>query len=158
MLRFKLHFKVLLAFLALALVPLAFLTYDSVSNLRRAEQFLTANTTEALDRQASETLRLRAETVAEAVGDFLREVEGDFLDLSRLPRSAEIWRAFLDEHRREVWYREGTNANWNEVRENLPLYTEIAFVDTTGRERIRVLSGGREVPLRDVSVPFNATF
>jgi len=158
MFRFKLHFKVLLAFLALALVPLAFLTYDSVSNLRRAEQFLTSNTTAALDEQAAEALRLRAETVALSVSDFLREVEGDFHDLSRLPRTAKHWQAFLASHAREVWYRAGTNQDWHEVREERPLYREAAFVGLDGHERLRLLNGQPVTALRDVSDPHNTTY
>jgi len=158
MLRLKLHSKVLLAFLALALLPLAFLTYDSVSNLRRAEQFLTGNTTEALDEQAAEGLRLRAETVASAVSDFLREVEGDFWDLSRLPAESRTWQAFLAGHVREVWYRAGTNQDWHEVREEVPLYQEAAFVGLDGRERLRLVDGHQVKSLRDVSDPRNTTY
>ncbi|PLY01361.1 MAG: histidine kinase [Desulfuromonas sp.] len=158
MFRFKLHFKLLLAFLVLALVPLAFLAYDSVSNLRSAEQFLTSSTNAALDTQAAEALRLRAETVALSVGDFLREVEGDFWDLSRLPRNTTSWQQFLDGHTREVWSREGTNREWREVRRQRPLYCEAAFVGLDGRERLRLVDGEPVAMLRDVSDPRNTTY
>ena len=158
MIRVGLHFKVLIAFLGLAMVPLAFLAYDSVSNLRRAEQFLTSSTTEALDSQAAEALRLRAETVAISVGDFLREVEGDFRDFALLPRNVDTWKRFLASHTREVWYRKGNNQQWEEVRESRALYREAAFVGLDGVEKLRVVDGKVISVHRDVSDPRNTTY
>jgi len=147
MVRLTLHVKVLAAFLALALIPLAFLAYDSILNLRRAEQYLTSNTTAALDDQATRALRLRAETVASAISDFLHRVEEDLWDLSRLPRTAGAWQPFLAGHHREVWYRAGDNRDWREVREQRPLYREAAYIDLSGEEQLRIRDG-RVVPLR----------
>jgi len=158
MFRVRLHFKVLVAFLALALIPLAFLTYDSISNLRRTEQYLTSNTTAALDDQATQALRLRAVTVAAAVSDFLREVEADLWDLAELPRTAGAWEDFLAHHQRVVWYRSGTNRDWREVRELRPLYSEAAFIGPDGRERLRLDNGHVSDELRNVSDPRQTTY
>jgi len=158
MFRLTLHFKVLVAFLALALLPLAFLAYDSIGNLRRAEQYLTSNTTAALDNQATRSLRLRAETVAADIGDFLHRVEDDLWDLSRLPRTAEAWQPFLAGHRREVWSRVGNNRDWHEVREQRPLYREAAFIDNSGMERLRIRDGRIVSTRRNVADPRNTTY
>lgn len=158
MLRLTLHKKVLLAFLAIALLPLGLLALYSAHSLRSLADYLSDSATTALDNQASHALELQAQTVADRVADFLESVEGDLGDLARLPVTPEAYLQFAHDHRREIWFRAGSNLSPAELREKFPLYCELAFIDANGLERLRVVAGQVSSELRYVSVPANTTY
>ncbi|NIQ96987.1 MAG: hypothetical protein GWO11_09235, partial [Desulfuromonadales bacterium] len=141
MFKLNLHRKVLVAFLGLALLPLALLALYAGQHLSFMESFLRDKTTEALDAQVARALKLRAEMVAADVDDFLRAVEEDVRDLALLPPRADLYEQFSRQHRRPVWYRTGTDASPVERREEVPLYAELAWIGPEGRERLRIVDG-----------------
>lgn len=156
--RINLHTKVLGALLLLSLLPLALVLFNSHHSLRLVEDLLRQRTTETLDTQATKALEKRAQMVAAQVSTLLQQVEENLLDLALLPPEQENYLKFSNNHQREIWYREGTNEAPVEIREQVPLYSELAFIDASGVEQIRIVNGQPDFHLRDVSDPAQTTY
>lgn len=158
MLRIKLHTKVLGALLLLALVPLILLLFSSHHSLRLVEDLLRQRTTETLDAQATRALEKRTQMVADQISAFLQQIEGNLLDLTLLEPHQDNYRKFSNNHQRQIWYRSGSNNDPKEIRETVPLYSELAFIDTTGIEQVRVVNGKACEQLRDITNPYLTTY
>lgn len=152
--------KTLVALLVLSLVPLLASSLILALNLGTVREELADRIADSADRQASESLRLRAEQVAESIANFLEECETDLQLVSTLPRSAATLASFYESRRSEIWRRDGTSATPRELHEFIPRYSSLAIVDRRGRETFAI-SGGVIVPkgaLRDVSTPAGTEF
>lgn len=158
MFRINLHKKVLGSFLLLSLLPLVLLLVNSHHSLRLVEDLLRQRTSEALADQASRALELRAEMVAQQVSDFLHSVEGDLNDLLLLPASEQVYLDFSWNHQQMLWYRRGTNEIPIEVREKVLLYSELAYINASGQELLRIVDGRPATVLRNVADPSNTTY
>ncbi|TFH64055.1 MAG: hypothetical protein E4G91_07005, partial [Candidatus Zixiibacteriota bacterium] len=112
----------------------------------------------ALDDQAAHALKLRAVTVATQVSQLLRSAVADLKTLALLPPTEQRYLEFFRLHRSPIWYRSGTNEHPAEVRVNLPLYEEIAFIAADGYERLRIVQGQISDDLRHVAVPAKTTY
>ena len=146
MITLTLHRKILLAFLLLALVPLVLLIISASRSLDSVESLVRDNATQALDQQAAQALSLRAQHVAMQVADFLKRVESDVDTLALLPVDAELYQQFYRDHQRDLW--QGYEQDGRRRKVLVPLYVQLMFIDTDGRERVH-LAQGRPVSLRD---------
>jgi len=151
--RLTLFKKIMAVTLLLSLLPLLVSSLILLSNLESVNSRLTTEIADTSDIQASESLQMRAQHVADTIADFLRQCEGDLLFLSRTPLDRQTLLNFYSTRRGEIWERRGTADAPRETRELIPLYRSVAFIDKNGRER-SVIRDGLFVPpsgLRDVS-------
>ena len=152
--------KILLSMLLVALVPLLTTSLLLSFNLGKVRETLSTRIAETSDRQASESLRLHAEQVAEDVAALLKNCENDVTLLASLHASPALLKQIYDSRTSEIWYRRGTLFGPREIREWVPLYSSLAVIDARGHETF-VIDNGTILPpgrFRDVSDPRNTEF
>ena len=153
--RLTLFKKIVLITMLLSLLPLLASSLILVINLEGINSRLSTEIAETSDIQASQSLQMRANHVAETIADFLRQCENDLLFLSRTTMDRQNLINFYETRRSEVWERHATPEGTPEVRHQVPLYRSIALINSQGKELI-VIRDGRFVKtseLRDVSLP-----
>jgi signal transduction histidine kinase len=158
--RLTLFKKILVITLLLSLLPLLISSLLLLSNLESINTRLSAEIADTADIQASESLQMRAQQVAETVSDFLHQCESDLMFLSRSNLDRPTLLNFYATRSGEVWERRGTVEAPRETREQMPLYRSIAIIGRDGHERF-VIRDGRVAAaseLRNVSDPANTEF
>ncbi|MBI2355467.1 MAG: HAMP domain-containing protein [Deltaproteobacteria bacterium] len=158
--RITLFKKILIITLLLTLLPLLASSLILLLNLDSINTRLTSEIADTADIQASESLQMRAQHVAETIANFLRQCENDLLFLSRTPLDQQNLLNFYEIRRSEIWERHATHTGPREVRRQVPLYRSFAFIDSRGKERIVIRDGRFLTPseLRDVSTPSGTEF
>lgn len=152
--------KILITTLLLSLVPLVLSSLFLFFNLESINTRLPAEIAKTSDRQASESLQMRAQQVAGTISDFLRRCENDVLFLagSRLDRH-ELMNFYIT-RRGEIWER-GIDATVNsEIYTTVPLYSSIALINARGEETVVIRDGQYLSPhlLKNISDPKNTEF
>jgi signal transduction histidine kinase len=137
--------KILLAMLLLALVPLVVSSLILAFDLSKVRERLATEISATADRQASESLRLHAEQVAETVGNYLEECEADLLLVASLPNTPQILKHFYDTRRGEIWTRRQTATGVQSTRSWLPRYRTLTLIDRDGQETFSI-SDSRILP------------
>ena len=160
MIRFSILKKFILAFLLLSIVPLAVLGAYTWHYTWKIGQSAIASSTLQLEKRAREAIELQTINLANQVTRVLLSCEADLFTLKMLQRDAETYWQFSLNHHRTIWTREINNGKLTDKYLDAPLYRELAFIDTTGRERVRVVENRiiDESDLRDVSRPENTDY
>jgi DNA-binding NtrC family response regulator len=144
-------FNVLLILLAItSIIPIFILSSRSLKKLDEIEH-LSNETSEIIVRDQTAQISItEAQHIAQEVTNLFKSCEMDLNGLSLLPVDNQTYLKFWTSHRRRVTFHQSV----------LPLYKEIAFIDKSGREQVKIVNGAM-VPapyLRDVSDPRNTTF
>jgi len=144
----------------LSLVPLVISSLLLFFSLESINRKLPADIATTADRQASESLQMRAKYVASTISDFLRRSENDALFLAGSKLDRQELMNFYITRRGGVWERSMDSSSSDGIHLTLPLYNSIAIIDNNGAEQI-VIRDGRyisEKQLRNVSIPANTEF
>jgi len=152
--------KLTFVLIVVSLLPASILGLTHILNLHGLTKAALEKSSLQIEKKARESLELRAVELAGRVSEFLQAVETDAKLLCLLPKKVEVFQQFYTMHRKTVWTKEGTNDHPVEVWRDMPLYREIAFVDFSGQELIRIVDGYpvRQEELRDISKPENTTY
>lgn len=135
--------KILLALLAVSLAPLAILANFSLQSYSTTKDEVVQQSRQDLDQKAFEGLRARTVTLAQTVSSFLKERETDLRLLATLPRTAQAFASFAQAKQGQIWT---VKDKTGDARFNMPLYRQIAFIDTTGQEVIRITNECDDYP------------
>ncbi|MCD6569801.1 MAG: hypothetical protein J7L53_03770 [Deltaproteobacteria bacterium] len=109
-----------------------------------------------LDDKQKQSIEVRTKDLAEAISQFLTEREKDIRIASILPRDGKTYLDFLNSNSRGVIKTSDVGI----VKVPVPIYREIAFLNKTGMEVLKVTTDGPCSPedLRDMSNPENGEF
>ena len=153
--RLTLFKKILFITLLLSLLPLAVSSVLLFFSLESINDRLPAEIAETSDTQASESLQMRAQHVADTISDFLRQCESDVLFLASSNLDQQTLLNFYVNRRGEVWERQGSPEAPRDLHLLIPLYRSLAVIDKNGKEKL-VIHDGKFRPqnqLRDLSRP-----
>ena len=116
--------------------------------------------TKSIDKKTRGTTELQAVLIAHSIERFLKKCESDLEALNTLPRTEENYLEFYKEHSGEIWFSKQVNGICKEIRKRIPLYKEIAFVNTAGYEKIKITDGkiAKGSDLKFVANPKNTRY
>jgi signal transduction histidine kinase len=164
--RSRLMVLLIIALLLTALLPLGLIGFVVIQSFQQRNQATVAAAVNPLRENGLDALETRASDTAALLAAFLRERESDLRALASAPQSVDTLMVFGDSHRREVWTIDPDTGA--ESRLMLPLYREIAVIDTQGQEQVKIENVCFYYPwdcrlqvavnLRDVSNPLNTTY
>lgn len=143
-------------FFLLIVIPLSLVALLIANGIMKLGETVREQAITVLDTKSQEEIKVRAINVAEEIADFLRERERDVLIASILPPTEATYKDFVSSNRKALWEKRDGSI----VKVAEPLYTEMAFVDRTGQETIKI-SAGQLSPknnLVNVADPANAAY
>jgi hypothetical protein len=152
----KQFFSVGRIFFLLVVIPLSLMAILIANGIFKVGDMARQGAMTVLDQKAQEEIKTRAITVAEEVASFLKEREKDVLVATIIPPTEGSYKDFMSKNTGALWMKKDGQI----VRVAEPLYTEMALIDNSGNEVIRI-SGGKVVSrggLRNVANPANTTY
>lgn len=149
-------FTVARLFFLLVVIPLLLISSLIAFSIVHFGGISKTGTINALDQKAQQELSVRANDLAQSIATFLYERQKDILVTSILPASAESYKSFLDTKTQDLWVKKDAEV----VKEQLPLYVEMALIDRNGNELIKIAQGKiiAKQDLVNVSDPANTTY
>ena len=143
-------------FFLLIVIPLSLMAFLIANGMFKLGVTIKERAVYALDQKSQEEIKIRAINTAEEIANFLKERRKDVLTATIIPANDTAFKQFLKENNKNIWIKEK-----NKIKQiSAPLYTEMAFIDKTGKEVIKIVHG-QTVPaskLNIVSNPSNTTY
>ncbi|WP_186441431.1 ATP-binding protein [Desulfamplus magnetovallimortis] len=140
-LKFGIRKKFLTGFLLLSLLPLTALSFFTRNRMDVVFNTLVQRSRNALTENSMSLLEARAQAIADQVEQLLAACVDDLKMLISLPADPSIYMNFANVHKRDIWYQHKTSPSGHHIRETLPLYCEVVFVNSQGIEEIRIADG-----------------
>jgi hypothetical protein len=143
-------------FFLLVVIPLLLISSLIAFSIGHYGGVSKSGATLALDQKSQDEIKVRAKDLGQSIADFLRERQKDVQIATILPATAAAYKDFLDAKTSELWVK----GEQGVTKEQLPLYTEMSFIDRNGNEVVKI-ADGKVVPaggLVNVSVPANTTY
>ncbi|KUG21905.1 hypothetical protein ASZ90_008330 [hydrocarbon metagenome] len=113
-------------------------------------------TVNVLDNKSQEDMKARAVNTANEIAKFLTECKKDLQVSTIIPSTESVYKQFIAENKKLIWVKRD-----GKVQQVLiPLYKEMALIDRTGNEQIKIVDG-QAVPANkrvNVSTPANTTY
>lgn len=148
--KLNIFFVILSALTFFAGIPIFILMSQSFSNLDYSREISKETIETTVKEQTIQLYKAHAQNLAKRISDFLQTCESDLADISSLPHQPALYLNFSK-----------NNSRWvNSLQDYKPLYKEIALIDKSGRELIKIINN-ELVPsymLKSVSDPKNTTY
>jgi len=152
----KQFFTVSRIFFLLIVIPLLLTSFLIANGILQLGDTSKKGAAAVLDQKAQEEIMMRTVAVAENVAYSLQECEKDTLVATILPANAETYKDFVLKNRQTLWMKKDGKI----VKSSEPMYVEMALVDKTGNEVIKIADGEivPESRLADISDPVNTVY
>ncbi len=152
----KQYFTVGGVFFLLIVIPLSLMAFLIANGMFKLGVTIKERAVSVLDQKSQEEIKIRAINTADEVANFLNERKRDVLTATIIPANDIAYKQFLKDNNKNIWVKER-----NKIKQiSTPLYTEMAFIDKTGKEVIKIVNGhtAPAAKLSNVSIPLNTTF
>lgn len=148
--------SIALSFFILIVLPLTITGVIISKGVIKVGEEATQANLRILDDNQKLSIAGRAQNVADAVAQFLTDREKDIRIATILPRDEQSYNTFLKSNTRGVIQA----SNVGVVKIPVAVYKEIAFLDKTGKEALKVTVDGvvAKDKLKDMSNPENGDF
>jgi hypothetical protein len=158
--RLSLFWQIFLATLIAGVVPLLLISYNSTTAIEETGSTAQDVAATELDNKSIEALQVRAKETTKQVSALLAACVQDALYVSHLDPTYETYLAFFNSRTSGLWIQTGSQENPQETIKTVPLYREMAYIDKTGQETLRIKDGvpTPEEQLRFVADPANTTY
>ena len=143
-------------FFLLIVIPLSLMAFLIANGMFKLGVTIKERAVSVLDQKSQEEIKIRAINTADEVANFLNERRKDVLTATIIPANDTAYKQFLRDNNKNIWIKEK-----NKIKQiSTPLYTEMALIDKTGKEVIKIVHG-QTVPaskLNIVGIPSNTTY
>src|SRR5258705_12984795 len=136
--RSRLLLATITALLIASITPVVVLGVVVLRSYQERGQETIRTSTSLLDERSMNDLKTRAVSTANTLTAFLKGRESDLKTLAALPRTQDAYLAFARGESAEIWTIDPYSGQ--EVRLPLALYREIAFIDASGHETIKLVN------------------
>ena len=150
----KLSFSIGSVFFLLIVIPLSLMAFLIANGMFKLGVTIKERTVNVLDNKVQEDIKARAVNTANEVASFLMECNKDLQVATIIPSTEAVYKQFVSENKKPVWIK--TNGKIQQVL--IPLYKEMALIDKSGNELIKIVDGQASKSLVNVSNPANTTF
>ncbi len=152
----KQFFSVGRVFFLLIVIPLSLVAFLIANGIFKVGDTARERAVTVLDQKSQEEIKIRAINTADEVASFLKERENDILVATILPATEAAYKTFANQKTKGLWVKRDNRIQQIEA----PLYVEMALVDRSGNELIKIRNG-EVVPkskLTNVSNPANTLY
>ena len=148
--------SIAISFFILIVLPLTITGVIISKGVVKVGEEATQANLRILDDSQKQSIGGRAQTVADAVAQFLSDREKDIRIASILPRDENSYTTFIRSNTRGII----KSSNVGMVKIPMPLYREIAFLNKSGMEVLKVTNEGvvARDKLKDLSNPENGEY
>ena len=143
-------------FFLLIVIPLSLMAFLIANGMFKLGVTVKERTVNVLDNKSQEDMKARAVNTANEIAKFLTECKKDLQVSTIIPSTESVYKQFIAENKKLIWVKRD-----GKVQQVLiPLYKEMALIDRTGNEQIKIVDG-QAVPANkrvNVSTPANTTY
>lgn len=143
-------------FFLLIVIPLSLMAFLIANGMFKLGVTIKERAVSVLDQKSQEEIKIRAINTADEIANFLNERRKDVLTATIIPANEIAYKQFLNGNNKNIWIKEK-----NKIRQvSAPLYTEMALIDKTGKEVIKIVHG-QTVPASKLNIvgnPSNTTY
>lgn len=153
--RFGIFRRVFITAILITILPIIIIGIYTSNTINQIGTEISERTTNILNRKTIDILEMQAVETADNVERFLHRIESDLEVIAGYPVSAEMYLDFALKKVSGIWEK-----GYPENNQPLALYKEIAYIDASGKEKLKIKNGKivKKDRLKNISDPSQTTY